>query len=90
MTAAWCITCLVNERLALGPATVRAAFMARGVVYLKGDWTRQNPEITVFLRQHGRDGVPLYVLYPAKGTPEVLPQILTEGTVLEAIARAGG
>jgi len=90
MTAAWCITCLVNERVALRPEAVRAAFAAKGVTYMKGDWTRQDPEITAFLRQHGRDGVPLYVLYPAHGAAEVLPQILTEGTVLAALARAGG
>jgi len=89
MTAAWCITCLVNERVALRPEAVRAAFAANGVTYMKGDWTRQDPEISAFLRQHGRDGVPLYVLYPARGAAEVLPQILTEGTVLEALARAG-
>ena len=90
MTAAWCITCLVNERLALAPAAVRAAFAERKIVYLKGDWTRQDPAITAFLRQHGRDGVPLYVYYPP-GHPlgkdgHVLPQLLTEGTVLGAIA----
>src|SRR6185312_2060642 len=69
MTAAWCVTCLVNERVALSPKSVQDAFAARGVVYLRGDWTRHNPEITAFLREHGRDGVPLYVLYPARGEP---------------------
>jgi thiol:disulfide interchange protein DsbD len=65
---------------------VRAAFAARGVAYLKGDWTRQNPEITAFLRAHARDGVPLYVMYPGgHRAEEVLPQILTEGTVLAAL-----
>jgi thiol:disulfide interchange protein DsbD len=86
MTAAWCVTCLVNERVALAPEAVRAAFAARGVAYLKGDWTRQNPEITAFLRAHARDGVPLYVMYPGgHRAEEVLPQILTEGTVLAAL-----
>ena len=64
MTAAWCVTCLVNERVALAPAAVRQAFAAHGVTYLKGDWTRQDPAISGFLREHGRDGVPLYVLFP--------------------------
>lgn len=86
MTAAWCITCLVNERIALAPATVRAAFVAHNIAYLKGDWTRQDPAITAFLRAHGRDGVPLYVFYPPGKDGTVLPQILTEGTVLAAIA----
>jgi thiol:disulfide interchange protein len=83
MTAAWCVTCLVNERVAIGTDAVRQAFAADSVTYLKGDWTRQDPAITAFLRQNGRDGVPLYVFFPANGgQPEVLPQILTEGEVL--------
>ena len=86
MTAAWCITCLVNERIALAPAAVRAAFTRERVAYLKGDWTRQDAAITAFLRAHGRDGVPLYVFYPPGGEGMVLPQILTEGTMLAAIA----
>ncbi|HET6306768.1 MAG TPA: cytochrome C biogenesis protein, partial [Rhodopila sp.] len=65
---------------------VRSAFATDGVAYLKGDWTRQDPAITAFLRQNGRDGVPLYVFFPARGgAPEVLPQILTEGAVLRAV-----
>ena len=92
MTAAWCVTCLVNERLALGSDEIRQAFAARGVTYLKGDWTRQDPSITAFLRDHGRDGVPLYVFFPGKdatgkeGPPRLLPQILTERIVLGAIS----
>jgi thiol:disulfide interchange protein DsbD len=83
MTAAWCVTCLVNERVAIGTDAVRQAFAANGVTYLKGDWTRQDPAITEFLRQNGRDGVPLYVFFPAHGgPPRVLPQILTESTML--------
>jgi thiol:disulfide interchange protein DsbD len=83
MTAAWCVTCLVNERVAIGTDAVRHAFSDAGVIYLKGDWTRQDPAITEFLRQNGRDGVPLYVFFPAHGgQPEVLPQILTENQVL--------
>jgi thiol:disulfide interchange protein DsbD len=86
MTAAWCVTCLINERVALSPESVRAAFAARNVAYLKGDWTRQDPEITRFLREHDRDGVPLYVFYPAGGgSAEILPQILTASAVLDAL-----
>jgi thiol:disulfide interchange protein DsbD len=56
---------------------------------MKGDWTRQDPEISAFLRDQGRDGVPLYVFYPADGgAPTVLPQILTQGIVLAAIGAA--
>jgi thiol:disulfide interchange protein DsbD len=87
MTAAWCITCLVNERAALGSEAVQAAFAAKGVAYLKGDWTSRNPEITRLLQKHGRSGVPLYLLYTGSGEPVVLPQILTPATVLSEIDR---
>jgi thiol:disulfide interchange protein len=86
MTAAWCVTCLVNERVAISTEAVRSAFATGGVAYLKGDWTRQDPAITAFLRQNGRDGVPLYVFFPARGgQPEILPQILTETEVLSVL-----
>jgi thiol:disulfide interchange protein len=87
MTAAWCVTCLVNERLALGSEPVQRAFADHHVVYLKGDWTRQDPRITDYLRENGRDGVPLYVYYPPGGQPQILPQILTENTVLTELDR---
>lgn len=90
MTAAWCVTCLVNERVALSSDAVRKAFAERHVAYLKGDWTRADPAITEFLRKHERDGVPLYVLYgPKSASPVVLPQILTAGTVLAELGRLG-
>ncbi len=82
MTAAWCVSCLVNEKAALGTGAVKAAFAAHAVVYLKGDWTRQDPAISAFLREQGRDGVPLYVLYLPGQAPRVLPQVLTPGLVL--------
>jgi thiol:disulfide interchange protein DsbD len=88
LTAAWCVTCLVNERVAISNDAVQRAFAARHVAYLKGDWTRQDPAITEFLREQGRDGVPLYLYYgPNAASAEVLPQILTETTVLEAIGQ---
>ncbi|MDJ0387589.1 protein-disulfide reductase DsbD family protein [Roseomonas sp. E05] len=86
LTAAWCITCKVNERVALGTEAVRAAFARQGVAYLKGDWTDGNATLAAVLRAHGRAGVPLYLVYPAGGgEPAVLPQILTESMVLRAI-----
>jgi thiol:disulfide interchange protein DsbD len=85
MTAAWCVTCLVNERVALAPASVQQAFAKYHVAYLKGDWTRQDAGITAFLQAFGRTGVPLYVYYPAGGDGEVLPQILTEGEILSRV-----
>ena len=88
ITAAWCVTCLVNERVAIRTDAVRKAFATGKVTYLKGDWTRQSPDITAFLREFGRDGVPLYLYYsPGGGPPTELPQILTQGTVLAALGR---
>ena len=87
MTAAWCVTCLVNERVAISTDAVRRAFAEHNVTYLKGDWTRQDPQISEYLRENGRDGVPLYVYYPPHGPPEVLPQILTENVVLDELNR---
>ena len=90
MTAAWCVTCLVNERIALSSERVKDAFAKRNVAYLKGDWTRADPEISRFLKAHGRDGVPLYILYPPHGEkPVVLPQILTATAVLDELNRMG-
>ena len=88
LTASWCVTCLINERLALDSEAVREAFAARGVVPLKGDWTSQNPEITEFLQQFGRSGVPLYLLYTGKGEPVMLPQLLTAASVLDALGKS--
>jgi len=91
MTAAWCITCKVNERVAINTEAVQSLFKANGVVVLEGDWTSMNPDITKFLKSYGRSGVPLYVYYGAKdagGTrpgPVVLPQILTPGLMTETI-----
>jgi thiol:disulfide interchange protein DsbD len=86
VTAAWCITCLVNERVALRTAAVTEAFAKKGVVVLKADWTNRDPSITEMLGSFGRSGVPLYLLYPAAaGEPAVLPQILSEGAVIEAV-----
>ena len=70
MTAAWCVTCLVNERVAIGSDAVHRAFADRHVAYLKGDWTRQDPQITEYLRENGREGVPLYVYYPRARTAD--------------------
>jgi DsbC/DsbD-like thiol-disulfide interchange protein/cytochrome c biogenesis protein CcdA len=86
MTAAWCITCLANERVALSTATVQGALRDKGVRYLKGDWTRRDSEITAYLESFGRSGVPLYVLYPGVGRePVVLPQLLTVEIVQQAL-----
>ncbi len=82
-TADWCITCKVNEQVAIERAEVRDAFARKGVVVLRGDWTRRDPAITRFLTEHGAAGVPLYVWYPAGGgAAQQLPQVLTPGELI--------
>ncbi|HTZ34531.1 MAG TPA: thioredoxin family protein, partial [Stellaceae bacterium] len=85
LTAAWCLTCIVNERATLDRSAVRDAFHAHHVVALRGDWTRQDPEIARFLQRFGRSGVPLYLLYDGNGAAKVLPQILTEAGIIDAV-----
>src|SRR3954467_165635 len=85
-TAAWFITCLVNEDAVLSRDTVKGAFASKKVTYLVADWTNQNPEITALLKANGRSGDPLSLYYaPGAAKPQVLPQILTEGLVLGAL-----
>ncbi|MFC1660781.1 protein-disulfide reductase DsbD family protein [Gemmatimonadota bacterium] len=86
-TAAWCLTCQVNERLVLSSEGVLDAFRAGNVALLKADWTRQDPEITTALEGFGRSGVPLYVLYGGSpsGRPHILPALLTDQIVLDAL-----
>jgi thiol:disulfide interchange protein len=89
-TAAWCVTCQVNEKVALSGGKVAEAFKARNAVLLKADWTNRDPVIAKALADFGRVGVPLYVVYPKNGgEPVILPQLLTEGMVIEAIEKAG-
>lgn len=85
MTADWCITCLVNERVALDTESSKAALALYDVTYLKGDWTLRDAAITEYLRLYQRDGVPLYVLYWPGQPPQVLPQILTPDTLPQTL-----
>ena len=84
-TAAWCITCQVNKRIALNQAEVVKRFGELKIVRMKADWTVQDPAITEALAEFGRNGVPLYVFYPQTGDPQVLPEVLTPSIVLSAI-----
>ena len=86
-TAAWCITCKVNELNALSSAAFYAALERHKVTYLKADWTNEDPAITAALQEYGRSGVPLY-LYYAQGSERarILPQLLTESLVLRVLA----
>jgi thiol:disulfide interchange protein DsbD len=83
-TAAWCVTCQVNERLVLATEAVREKMREAGVVAMRADWTSSNPDITRALQEPGRDGVPLYVLYTGRAAdpPRILPQILTRDLVI--------
>ena len=88
-TAAWCVTCQVNEKVALSTQGVAEAFKQTGAVYLKADWTLKDAVIEAELAKHGRAGVPLYLVYGAKGGDGViLPQILTEGLIVRALKDA--
>jgi thiol:disulfide interchange protein DsbD len=86
-TAAWCLTCKFNEATVLESAEVRAAFQRSGITKLKADWTNADPVITKILKQFGRPGVPLYVLYPANkaAEPFVFPELLAKEMVLGKI-----
>lgn len=82
-TAAWCVTCIVNEKLVLRSDAVWTSIKQKGIVAMKADWTRRDPAITRALAALGRNGVPVYALYPpGDGAPALLPQILTEAVVL--------
>jgi len=88
-TADWCVTCKVNESTALSSARTAQAVEQANAVYLVGDWTRRDDAITAELQRHGRSGVPLYLIYAPDGSePRVLPQLLTEGLVIDAVQNA--
>lgn len=89
VTAAWCITCQVNEQTVLYSPRVREAFERYGVVYMVADWTNRDDAITRFLASFDRRGVPLYVFYAPGAEPVVLPQLLTERGVLDVLERSG-
>ena len=87
VTADWCITCKANEATVLFTEDISAAFGSSGVVYMIADWTNYNAAIAALLEQHGRTGIPLYLMYPADPTQEplILPQILTKSIVMDAL-----
>ncbi len=83
VSADWCITCKMNEKLALSSNTVQDALKQYDVVYMYADWTKRDDQITKYLQSFTRDGVPLYVLYDSTGQTTILPQILTQQIVLD-------
>ncbi len=89
-TAAWCLSCQVNERVALRTDAVGKAFTRGNVALLRADWTSRDDDITQVLASFGRSGVPLYVLYPAgkNSAGTILPAVLTPGIVVDAVTKA--
>ncbi len=85
-TAAWCLSCQVNEQVAFGSEAVIEKITGSGIALLKADWTKKDPEITRALAKYGRNSVPLYVVYGGNGKePVLLPEILTPAIVLESL-----
>ena len=82
-TADWCITCKVNESIALDQKEVKKLLDEKKIVYLKADWTKKDPEIASILTEYGRTGVPLYLLFPPVGEAIILPELLTEDLLLD-------
>jgi thiol:disulfide interchange protein/DsbC/DsbD-like thiol-disulfide interchange protein len=90
-TAAWCISCQVNKRVAMHNDAVVKKFAEAGVVTLKADWTRQDPTITAALAEYGRNAVPVYVLYGRghDGTYKLLPEVLTPQLLIDEVVALG-
>ena len=87
-TASWCLSCQVNERVALSQPEVQKAFADAKVALLRADWTRHDEAITQALTALDRSGVPTYALYsPGEKTPQVLPEVLTPGIVTNALSK---
>jgi len=90
ITADWCVTCKVNERVILNTPEVVAAFRSHRVVAMKADWTNRNDEIARFLADHGRYGIPFYMLFRPGAGPHVFGELITKQEVIDVIAAADG
>jgi thiol:disulfide interchange protein DsbD len=88
-TASWCLSCQVNERVILNRADVQEKLRDGGFALLRADWTNADESITQTLNTLGRSGVPTYAIYPGspQEPPQVLPEVLTPGIVLDAVAK---
>ncbi len=90
-SASWCLSCQVNERVALRQPQVEQAFYEANVVLLRADWTRHDEAITQALAAMGRSGVPAYALYvPGEKNPRLLPEVLVPGIVMDALGKLPG
>jgi thiol:disulfide interchange protein DsbD len=86
-TADWCITCKVNEKVALDNKVFKDFITSKNISYIKADWTNRNDEISSLLESFGRSGIPLYVFYPSKDRqPIILPEVLTEKIVIKYLS----
>ena len=90
VTADWCLTCLANEKLVFSQQSVQIDIADADLLLVKADWTKYNPDITALLAQYQRNGVPLYLMFPAdpEAKPEILPQLLSPDLFTEALNRA--
>ena len=89
VTADWCITCKFNKAAVLDRGPV-AARLAGDVVAMRADWTRPDPAISAYLARFARYGIPFYAVYgPGAPAGLALPELLTDGAVLEAMDKAG-
>jgi thiol:disulfide interchange protein DsbD len=89
-TAAWCLTCQVNDRLVFGDKNVQAVFKELGITAIKADWTNQDQAITKALEGYGKNSIPLYVFYAAGSSkPILLPELITSDQVIETLRKAG-
>jgi len=87
-TAAWCLSCKVNEKIIFSSQELLDTFAKERVQVMKADWTNGDETITKALAEFGRSGVPFYLVYPPRkgGAPTLLPEVLTAGIVLDALA----
>lgn len=87
MTADWCVTCKANERAVLSRPAFQDILRRTNAVYMRGDYTNVDPQITAFLEEHKAVGVPLYVVYGPGAPPVVLPTVLSQAIIDEALLR---
>ncbi|HLP00540.1 MAG TPA: protein-disulfide reductase DsbD domain-containing protein [Opitutaceae bacterium] len=85
-TARWCVTCQANKAVVFGSAEVNETFRSLKVAKVRGDWTSRDPQIAAELQRFGRAAVPVTLVYvPGRAEPLLLPEVLTPGTVLDAV-----
>ena len=85
-TAAWCITCQTNEKVALARTTVQDYLAEQNIKYIKADWTNRNEDIAMGLAKYERSGIPLYIFWkPGMQNSKILPAVLTEDILIRSM-----